>query len=147
MGYGIAGGVFQTRYGEDIIEDLIDQKSGKVIPKEGNYQIQVPKIADLDFDWSTIIKDGEQLQTVGAHWPHSRALTREMRQASAVFSYVPLRQIRLYLLAYHSGFCACRSVHIPFQVGVIAWASCLRRIDFGDHRLYRQHPLARSRRE
>ena len=66
MGYGIAGGVFQTRYTQDIIEDLIDQKSGKTIP--GQFQIQIPKIEEMDFDWSTIIKDGQQVQTVGNHW-------------------------------------------------------------------------------
>ncbi len=79
MGYGISGGVFQTRYPVDIVEDLIDQKTGKVIPK--NYQIQIPKIEALDFDWSTIIKDGQQVQTVGTHWPLSRALPKEMRDA------------------------------------------------------------------
>jgi len=79
MGYGIAGGVFQTRYVEDIVEDLIDQKTGKPIPKPGNYKIQVPKIADMDFDWSTIIKDDQQVQTVGTHWPLSRALPKEIR--------------------------------------------------------------------
>jgi len=79
LGYGIAGGVFQTRYVEDIVEDLIDQKTGKPIPKPGNYQIQIPKIADMDFDWSTIIKDGQQVQTVGTHWPLSRSLPKEMR--------------------------------------------------------------------
>ncbi len=77
LGYGISGGVFQTRYPEDIVEDLIDQKNGQVIP--GQYQIQIPKIADLDYDWSTIIKDDQQVQTVGTHWPLSRALTKEMR--------------------------------------------------------------------
>jgi hypothetical protein len=79
MGYGISGGVFQTRYVEDIVEDLIDQKTGKVIPK--NHQIQIPKIEALDFDWSTIIKDDQQVQTVGTHWPLSRALPKEMRDA------------------------------------------------------------------
>jgi hypothetical protein len=79
LGYGISGGVFQARYPEDIVEDLIDQKTGQVIP--GQYQIQIPKIADLDYDWSTIIKDGQQVQTVGTHWPLSRALTQEMRDA------------------------------------------------------------------
>ena len=81
MGYGIAGGVFQTRYVEDVVEDLIDQKNGKPIPAPGNYKIQIPKIADLDFDWSTIIKDGEQVQTVGTHWPLSRSLPKKMRDA------------------------------------------------------------------
>ncbi len=79
MGYGISGGVFQTRYPVDIVEDLIDQKTGKVIPR--NYQIQIPKIEALDFDWSTIIKDDQQVQTVGTHWPLSRALPKEMRDA------------------------------------------------------------------
>ena len=77
MGYGVSGGVFQTRYVEDVVEDLIDQKTGKVIPQ--NFKIQIPKISALDFDWSTIIKDDQQVQTVGTHWPLSRALTKEMR--------------------------------------------------------------------
>jgi hypothetical protein len=77
LGYGIAGGVFQTRYPVDIVEDLIDQKTGQVIP--GRYKIQIPKIADLDYDWSTIIKDGQQVQTVGTHWPLSRSLPKEIR--------------------------------------------------------------------
>ena len=77
LGYGIAGGVFQTRYPVDIVEDLIDQKTGQVIP--GRYKIQIPKIADLDYDWSTIIKDDQQVQTVGTHWPMSRALPKDMR--------------------------------------------------------------------
>jgi len=78
QGYGIAGGVFQTRYTEDIVADLIDQKTGKVIPK--NHVIQIPKIEGMDFDWSTIVNDkGEQVQTVGTHWPLSRSLTKEMR--------------------------------------------------------------------
>ncbi len=79
MGYGISGGVFQTRYPEDVVEDLIDQKTGQVIPS--TFQVQIPKIEALDFDWSTIIKDGQQVQTVGTHWPLSRALPKEMRDA------------------------------------------------------------------
>lgn len=80
MGYGISGGVFQGRYTEDIIEDLIDQKTGKPIPK--NHQIQIARIEGMDFDWSTIVNDkGEQVQTVGTHWPASRSLTKEQRIA------------------------------------------------------------------
>jgi len=77
LGYGISGGVFQARYTEDIVEDLIDQKNGRVIP--GQYRIQIPKITGLDYDWSTVIKDSQQVQTVGTHWPLSRALTEKMR--------------------------------------------------------------------
>ena len=79
LGYGISGGVFQTRYTEQIIEDLMDQRTGEPIPSR--YQVQIQSIPGLDFDWSTIINEkGEQVQTVGTHWPLSRALTAEMRQ-------------------------------------------------------------------
>ena len=79
LGYGISGGVFQTRYVENIVEDLIDQKNGQVIP--GQFKVQIPAIPALDFDWSTIIKDGQQVQTVGTHWPLSKALPKPMREA------------------------------------------------------------------
>lgn len=79
LGYGITSGDFQASYAKDIIEDLIDQKTGQVIPQ--NYQVQIPKIKELNFDWSTIIKDDQQVQTVGTHWPLSRALPKEMRDA------------------------------------------------------------------
>ncbi len=79
QGYGISGGVFQLRYTENVVEDLIDQRNGKPIPS--NYQIQIQKIEALDFDLSTIIKDGQQTQTVGSHWPLSRALPQEVRDA------------------------------------------------------------------
>ena len=78
MGYGIGGGVYQTRYVEDIVEDLIDQRTGKPIARQ--YKIQVQAIPQLDFDWSTIIKDGQQVQTVGTHWPLSRALPESKRK-------------------------------------------------------------------
>ncbi len=79
QGYGISGGVFQLRYTENVVEDLIDQRNGKPIPS--NYQIQIQQIEALDFDLSTIIKDGQQVQTVGSHWPLSRALPQEVRDA------------------------------------------------------------------
>lgn len=79
FGLGIGGGVFQTRYTQDIVEDLIDQETGEVIPR--NYKIQIPSIPDLDFDWSRIVhEDGRQLATVGTHWPLSRALSKDERE-------------------------------------------------------------------
>lgn len=78
QGYGIEGGLFNTRMAEDVVEDLIDQKTGKPIP--ANYQVQIPAIPQLKFDWSVIVdKDGNQVQTVGTHWPLSRSLTQEQR--------------------------------------------------------------------
>ena len=79
QGYGISGGVFSLRYTENVVEDLIDQRTGEPIPS--NFKIQIPKIEALDFDLSTIIKDGQQTQTVGSHWPLSRALPQEVRDA------------------------------------------------------------------
>lgn len=82
MGYGIAGGVFNSNYAEAIVEDLKDQKTGKPIP--ANFKIQIQKIANLTFDWSTIVDgEGNQVQTVGTHWPMSRALNKEERAAMA----------------------------------------------------------------
>ena len=70
--------MFQTRYTEDIIEDLMDQRTGQTIP--GRYQVQVQKIPGMDFDWSTIVnQDGDQVPTSCTHWPRSRSLTEEMR--------------------------------------------------------------------
>jgi cytochrome c553 len=79
MGYGIGGGVFQTKYPKDIVEDLINQTNGKVIPK--NYKIQINKIPALKWDWSTIVdkETGNQVQVVGSHWPLSRALNKKER--------------------------------------------------------------------
>ena len=78
LGYGISGGVFQARYAEPIVEDLIDQRTGEVIPNQ--HRIQIQAIPDLTFDWSTIVDTlGNQVQTVGTHWPLSRALNADER--------------------------------------------------------------------
>ena len=78
LGYGISGGVFQNRYAQPIVEDLIDQRTGDVIPNRHTVQIQ--PIPGLNFDWSTIVDSaGNQVQTVGTHWPLSRALNASER--------------------------------------------------------------------
>ena len=78
LGYGIAGGVFQNRYAQPIVEDLMDQRTGEIIPKR--HQVQIPAIPELEHDWSTIVdREGNQVQTVGTHWPLSRALNSSER--------------------------------------------------------------------
>ena len=78
LGYGIGGGRFQTGYSQDIVEDLVDAATGEIIPDQT--QIQIAAIPDLEMDWSQIVtRDGEQLQTVGSHWPLSRPLDNEER--------------------------------------------------------------------
>ncbi len=81
LGYGINNGIFQNQYARDIVVDLIDAKTGQVIPQK--HQVQIPAIPDLQWDWSQIIdpETDVQVQTVGTHWPLSRALPKEMREA------------------------------------------------------------------
>ncbi len=80
FGYGVNGGRFLTRLDEDVVEDLIDQRTGEVIPK--NHKVQIPAVPAMEWDWSTIInpETGEQVQTVGTHWPGSRALNDTERK-------------------------------------------------------------------
>ncbi len=78
LGLGIGGGVFQNKYAQPIVEDLIDQKTGEVIPNQ--FKVQIQAIPELNFDWSTIVDSaGNQVQTVGTHWPLSRALNKDER--------------------------------------------------------------------
>lgn len=75
-GLGLGNGTFGRKQNVDIVEDLIDAKTGKVIPKR--YSIQIPAVTKLDFDWSQIVtREGKQLATVGTHWPGSRAFNKE----------------------------------------------------------------------
>ena len=75
-GLGLGNGTFGRKQNVDIVEDLIDAKTGKVIPKR--YSIQIPAIPKLDFDWSQIVtREGKQLATVGTHWPMSRAFNKK----------------------------------------------------------------------
>lgn len=75
-GLGLGAGTFGIRQYEDIVEDLVDSSTGKVIPKR--YTVQIPGIRKLKFDWTKIVdRDGKQLATVGTHWPMSRAFNKE----------------------------------------------------------------------
>ncbi len=79
LGLGISGGVFQSRYATPIVEDLMNQATGEIIPRR--HQVQIEAIEGLDFDWSTIVDSaGRQVQTVGTHWPLSRALSADERE-------------------------------------------------------------------
>ncbi len=76
LGLGIGGGTFQTRYAEEIVEDLLDQRDGSVIP--ARYTVQIGKIPDLKHDWSTVVTpEGLQVAKVGSHWPLSRPFTKD----------------------------------------------------------------------
>ncbi len=79
LGYGIEGGRFLQGYTQDRVIDLMDA-DGNVMPEK--YSVQMPGISDLPMDWSQIVdpETGEQLMTVGSHWPASGPLTAEQRE-------------------------------------------------------------------
>lgn len=78
LGYGIDGGRYLRGYTEDRYVDL-ENPDGSVMP--ANAKVQMPGIPDLPMDWSQIVdpETGEQLQTVGSHWPGSGPLTADQR--------------------------------------------------------------------
>lgn len=77
LGYGIEDGRFMQGYENDLVID-VKTATGQIIPQQ--YKVQSPAIPGLDHDLSQIItRDGEQLVTVGSHWPLSGPLTDEQR--------------------------------------------------------------------
>ncbi len=78
LGYGIQDGRYQRRYPEDIVVDL-ELADGSVWPEQ--YEVQIPAIAEMPIDWSTIVnREGEQQQIVGSHWSDSRPLDQDQRE-------------------------------------------------------------------
>ncbi len=76
VGLGLGGGTFGARQSMNIVEDLTNSKTGKIIPTK--YTVQIPGIPKLKFDWSKIVeRDGTQVATVGTHWPMSRAFNKK----------------------------------------------------------------------
>ncbi len=78
LGYGIEGGRFMQGYDQPRIVDL-ENPDGSVMPE--NYTVQINAIPDLPMDLSQIVdpETGEQLMTVGSHWPGSGPLTEDQR--------------------------------------------------------------------
>ena len=78
LGYGISDGVYLQGYENDLIVDLATA-TGQTIPE--NFQAQSPAIPKLDHDLSQIVtREGEQLVTIGSHWPLTGPLPDDMRQ-------------------------------------------------------------------
>jgi len=77
LGYGIMGGRFMKGYDEGFTIDM-KTAQGELIPQQTKIQSQA--IPTLDHDLSRIVtEDGEQLVTVGSHWPLTGPLPQEMR--------------------------------------------------------------------
>ncbi|MDJ0992853.1 MAG: hypothetical protein QNI90_04720 [Dinoroseobacter sp.] len=78
LGYGISGGRFMQGYEDGFTVD-IETAMGDLIPDQT--QLQSQAIPSLDHDLSRIVtEDGEQLVTVGSHWPLTGPLPQEMRE-------------------------------------------------------------------
>jgi len=79
LGYGYQGGKFLKGYTEARVVDL-QTATGEVIPSK--VQNQMEAIPDLPMDWSQIVdpETGQQLMTVGSHWPKSGPLTEDQRK-------------------------------------------------------------------
>ncbi|MCP4423885.1 MAG: cytochrome C [Chloroflexi bacterium] len=79
LGYGIGGGKFLNGYDEGFVIDLRNN-DGSIMPNQ--YQTQIPAIPDLPMDLTQIVdpETGEQMQTVGSHWPASGPLTADQRE-------------------------------------------------------------------
>lgn len=77
LGYGIEGGRFMKGYAEGFVVDL-ETATGETIPASA--VVQSPAIPSLTHDLSQIVtRDGEQLVSVGSHWPLTGPLPQEMR--------------------------------------------------------------------
>jgi hypothetical protein len=78
LGYGIDGGRYLLGYTEDRYVDLEDNE-GNIIPQ--NAVVQMAAIPDLPMDLSQIVdpETGQQMMTVGSHWPGSGPLTEDQR--------------------------------------------------------------------
>ena len=78
LGYGISGGRFLKGYEDGFTVDL-ETALGDIIPQQS--QLQSQPVPSLDHDLSRIVtEDGEQLVTVGSHWPLTGPLPQEMRE-------------------------------------------------------------------
>ena len=77
LGYGISGGRFLNGYENGFTVD-VKTALGVLIPQQT--QLQSQPIPSLDHDLSRIVtEDGQQLVTVGSHWPLTGPLPQETR--------------------------------------------------------------------
>lgn len=77
LGYGTHDGRYVRQYTNGIFVDIMNEK-GELVTKSAQFQIS--PIPDLPMDLDHVVtREGEQLQTVGHHWPLDGPLTKDMR--------------------------------------------------------------------
>ena len=80
LGYGTHDGRYMKQFIKDVYVDVTDTTTTIGEPVSDKAVIQIAAITDLPMDLDQVVtRDGEQLQTVGHHWPGSRALNTKQR--------------------------------------------------------------------
>ncbi|MHC4945759.1 MAG: cytochrome C [Planctomycetota bacterium] len=78
LGFGVGAGKQVRGWDEPLVVEL-ETADKQILPKQ--YQVQAEAIKGLSADWSRVFdEEGEQLQTVGHHFQHSRPLNEEERR-------------------------------------------------------------------
>lgn len=77
LGYGTHDGRYLKGYVNGVYVDIMNEK-GELVTKTAQYQIS--PIPDLPMDLDNVVnREGEQLQTVGHHWPLDGPLPQAVR--------------------------------------------------------------------
>ncbi|UCE82390.1 MAG: cytochrome C [Deltaproteobacteria bacterium] len=77
LGYGTHDGRYLQQYTRGIYVDIMNEK-GQLVTKTAQFQIS--PIPDLPMDLDQVVtREGEQVQSVGQHWPLSGPLTKDQR--------------------------------------------------------------------
>lgn len=77
LGYGTHDGRYLGQYTTGVYVDIMNEK-GQLVTKTAKYQIS--PIPDLPMDLDQVVtREGEQVQSVGQHWPLSGPLAKDQR--------------------------------------------------------------------
>jgi hypothetical protein len=77
LGYGTHDGRYLKQYTKGVYVDIMDVK-GQLVTRTAKYQIS--PIPDLPMDLDQVVtREGEQVQSVGQHWPLSGPLSKDQR--------------------------------------------------------------------
>jgi CDGSH-type Zn-finger protein len=77
LGYGTHDGRYLRQYTTGVYVDIMNEK-GQLVTKTAKYQIS--PIPDLPMDLDQVVtREGEQVQSVGQHWPLSGPLAKDQR--------------------------------------------------------------------
>ena len=77
LGYGTHDGRYMKQYNKGVFVDIMSV-TGQLVTRTAKYQIS--PIPDLPMDLDQVVtREGEQVQSVGQHWPLSGPLTKDQR--------------------------------------------------------------------